>query len=64
MFVLKKVSKQSIASLHRLTQDMQRANLRRTSGTLLKFGFKNEAKISYFQANFELYYEFLFGFYK
>ena len=29
MFVLKKVWKISIASLHRLTQDVQRANLRR-----------------------------------
>ena len=32
IFVLKIVWKKSIASLHRLTQAMQRANLRRTAG--------------------------------
>jgi hypothetical protein len=32
MFVLKIVWRKSIASLHRLTQDVQRANLRRTAG--------------------------------
>ena len=32
MSILKKVWKKSIASLHRLTQDVQRANLKRTSG--------------------------------
>ena len=36
MFVLKKMWKISIASLHRLTQDMQRANLICTSGDLTK----------------------------
>ena len=32
IFVLKIVWKKSIASLHRLTQAVQRANLRRTAG--------------------------------
>ena len=32
IFVLKIVWKKSIASLHRLTQDVQLANLRRTAG--------------------------------
>ena len=32
IFVLKIVRKKSIASLHRLTQAVQRANLRRTAG--------------------------------
>ena len=32
MFVLKIVQWKSIASLHRLTQDVQRANLRSTAG--------------------------------
>ena len=36
-FVLKIDWRKSIASLHRLTQYMQCANLRRTLGTLLKF---------------------------
>ena len=35
MFVLKIVWKKSIASLHRLTQAIQRANLRRTGGPYL-----------------------------
>ena len=39
IFVLKIVWKKSIASLHRLTQVVQRANLRRTAGdpTWVKF---------------------------
>ena len=32
MFVLKIVWRKSIASLHRLSQDVQHANLRRTAG--------------------------------
>ena len=34
IFVLKIVRRKSIASLHRLTQAMQRVNLRRTAGDL------------------------------
>ena len=60
IFVLKLVWKKSIASLHRLTQAVQRANLRRTAGDptwvpTMQSDMNNENQNEFFFFSFKLY---------